>query len=44
MPYSTSMDLAIFVAISMSALAPVVGSPNTSSSAALPPMANTNRA
>ena len=44
MPYSTTMALAIFVAISISALAPVVGLPKTSSSAARPPIAKTRRA
>ena len=44
MPYSVTMPRAIFVACSMSAEAPVVGAPKTSSSAERPPMAKTSRA
>ena len=44
MPYSVTIARAILVACSMSDTAPVVGSRNTSSSAARPPIANTSRA
>ena len=44
MPYSVTIARAILVACSMSDDAPVVGSRNTSSSAARPPIANTSRA
>src|ERR1700756_4975747 len=42
-PYSVTMARAILVAWSMSETAPVVGSRNTNSSAARPPIANTSR-
>ena len=44
MPYSVTIALAILVASAMSEDAPVVGSANTSSSAARPPIAITSRA
>ena len=44
MPYSVTIARAILVAWSMSENAPVVGSWNTSSSAARPPIAKTSRA
>ena len=44
MPYSVTIARAILVACSMSDTAPVVGSRNTSSSAARPPIAKTSRA
>ena len=44
MPYSVTIALAILVAWAMSEDAPVVGSANTNSSAARPPIAITSRA
>ena len=44
MPYSVTIARAILVACWMSETAPVVGSRNTSSSAARPPIAKTSRA
>ena len=43
MPYIVTIDFAMLVACSMSFCAPVVTSPKTSSSAALPPRVETSR-